>query len=128
MNNDDGWTIIDLTDMIGDDVVCDFCNASHGEHVGGGGMFGDGHGFCPDCTESIVAGAEKHDEAEHITLTPPCVSHNRFIRDVRDSQLNAIRAARIVNEMTCGDPTGITFWKEHGVPEVTVYDDIGGEE
>lgn len=123
MSNDEGWTIIDITDMVGDDVICDFCNASHGELVGGGGMLGNSHGFCPDCTESLVESAEKHGETDHITLTPPGVSHNRFIRDVRSSG-NAITAARIINEMVSGDASGIRFWKDNGVPEVQIHDEI----
>jgi predicted amidophosphoribosyltransferase len=83
MDEDDGF-IIDMRDLIGDDVVCDFCNADYSDSDECGGFIIGGWAACPQCAfEMSVRAAYYGEKAD--AVCPDGVSFADFVRQSRSA-------------------------------------------
>jgi hypothetical protein len=72
--------IIDLTDLVGDDVLCDFCNADYTNLPDSGGYIVHGWAVCPACAPDFSKRTEESGEAPPELLCPYGMSFADFVR------------------------------------------------
>jgi len=75
----DEVVIIDVSD-IGDDVICDFCNADYTNLPDSGGYIVDGWAVCPACALSVSRKMKESGEAPAEAVCPDGVSFADFVR------------------------------------------------
>ena len=69
---------------IGDNVVCDFCNADYTTSEESGGFVFSGNGVCPKCAPKSMLNIKKYNEEKYIdALCPEDMSFGDFIRKYR---------------------------------------------
>ena len=58
--------IINLTESIGDQVLCDICSKDYTDSEEQGGFLRGSYAICPECADSHYINLVKFDETEHI--------------------------------------------------------------
>lgn len=82
------FEVLDLTSMVGNNVVCDLCNKDWTNRPEPGGFVFGSSGVCPDCAPSFIDGVKRYDEEYAIkSWCPPNMSHYDFILAYRRGQV-----------------------------------------
>lgn len=78
-----GFKIIDLSEMIGDHVVCDLCNEDYTESPELGGVLFNRTACCPECAEQIIKSAHAYNEEKYLTYPNEGETFYNFILRIR---------------------------------------------
>jgi ssDNA-binding Zn-finger/Zn-ribbon topoisomerase 1 len=82
--DEDDWFIIDLSADIGDDVICDFCNADYSESDDCGGVLVGSWAACPECALEMSMRASQYG-AKLDAVCPDGTSFADFVRQSRNA-------------------------------------------
>ncbi len=77
-------TVINLTQDIGDMVICDLCSKDYTFSDEPGGFVFGSNGVCPKCAPPMMEDIKAHNEEQYIrAVCPEGMSHRQFILDYR---------------------------------------------
>lgn len=81
----EGFTVINISEGIGNIVLCDLCNKDYTFSNDIGGFIFGSNGVCPSCAPKMLKSVIKYDEEHAIrSHCPHDMSHKQFIYDYRE--------------------------------------------